>query len=244
MANRTRKRLTKSELKKDPIYDNLETGLMFIKARYKELLGGLMAIIIAIVVINAVTTSSRRAEESAMAGFITATALYDQGLSLAAGGDFQSAFQTLEACNAIAMETWNTHPQRSWGRRAAVVASKVLILQGQNDQAISLLGEVLATNPRKDVQIACYIHMATVLENRGSEQDLINAEASYKRLLEITDGNDDFTPVAAEAMIGLSRVAMRRGDTGGAGEWLSASLELVPDTTAFVSFQLARLSQQ
>lgn len=125
MANRTRKRLSKTELKKDPVYDNLESALVFIKARYKELLGGLLLLIIAVVAMNAVSTASKRSEESAMAGFITASGLYDQAMRFAAGGDMQATVQALDACNAIATETWNQHPQRSWGRRCAVLSAKV-----------------------------------------------------------------------------------------------------------------------
>lgn len=244
MANRTRKRLSKTELKKDPVYDNLEAGLVFIKARYKELLGGLLVVLLAVIAINAITTSSKRSEQNAMAGFITASGLYDQALQFAAGGDLQSTIQALDACNAIATETWNQHPQRSWGRRCAVISAKVMILQSQNDQAIALLGELLATRPARDVEIAALIHMATALENRGSPQDLENAEESYNRLLELTEGNEDFTLVTAETMKGLSRVAWAQGDAQGAAEWLSASLELNPDTTEFVGYQLARLNQQ
>ena len=243
MANRTRKRLSKTELKKDPVYDKLEAGLVFVKARYKELLGGLLVLILAVIAINAVTTSSKRAEQDAMAGFITASGLYDQALRAAASGDMQTTVQALEACNAIATETWNQHPQRSWGRRCAVISSKVMVLQGQNDQAIALLGELLATRPARDIEIAALIHMATALENRGSPQDLENATESYNRVLELTEGREEFTLVTAETMKGLSRVAWAQGDTQGAAEWLTASLELVPDTSAFVGYQLARMNQ-
>lgn len=243
MANRTRKRLSKTELKKDPVYDNLEAALVFVKARYKELLAGLLVLILAVIAINAVTTSSKRAEQNAMAGFITASGLYDQALRAAASGDMQTTVQALEACNAIATETWNQHPQRSWGRRCAVISSKVMVLQGQNDQAIALLGELLATRPARDIEIAALIHMATALENRGSPQDLENATESFNRVLELTEGREDFTLVTAETMKGLSRVAWAQGDTQGAAEWLTASLELVPDTSAFVGYQLARLNQ-
>ncbi len=243
MANRTRKRLSKTELKKDPVYDNLENALVFVKARYKELLGGLLVVILAFIAINAITNSSRRSEQNAMAGFITASGLYDQALQYAARGDLQSTVQALDACNAIATETWNQHPQRSWGRRCAVISAKVMIMQGQNDPAITLLGELLATRPARDVEIAALIHMATALENRGSPQDLENADESYNRLLELTEGNEDFMLVTAETMKGLSRVAWAQGDTQGASEWLAASLELNPDTTEFVGYQLARLNQ-
>ncbi len=242
MANRTRKRLSKTELKKDPVYDNLESALVFIKARYKELLGGLLLLIIAVVAMNAVSTASKRSEESAMAGFITASGLYDQAMRFAAGGDMQATVQALDACNAIATETWNQHPQRSWGRRCAVLSAKVMILQGYTDQAMSLLGDLLATRPARDVEIAALVHMATALENRGSPQDLVNAADSYRRIIDITSGADDFTLVTAEAMKGLSRVSWEQGDREAAGEWLHASLELNPDTTEYVGYQLARLN--
>jgi len=47
-----------------------------------------------------------------------------------------------------------------------------MVLQGQNDQAIALLGELLATRPARDIEMAALIHMATALENRGSPQAL------------------------------------------------------------------------
>lgn len=242
MANRTRKRLSKSELKKDPVYENLENALVFVKARYKELLGGLLVIILGIVAVNALTSASKRAEDSAMAGFITASGLYDQAMRAAASGDMQTTVQALEACNAMATETWNQHPQRNWGRRCAIMASKVMILQGNNDQAMTVLGELLATRPAKDVEISAQIHMATALENRGSAQDLENAATAYQRVLELAEEDPDFTLMAAEAMKGLSRVSWARGDTQAAGEWLRQSLELNPDTTAYVGYQLARLN--
>lgn len=242
MANRTRKRLSKSELKKDPIYDNLEAGLVFVKARYKELLGGLLVLVLGIVAITAITESSRRADEEAMAGYITASSLYDQALMLAAEGDIQSSVQALSACNSIAMENWNRHPQRSWGRKSAIIAVKILTLQGQDDQALSLIADVLAARPGREVEIAAHVHLATVLENRGSPQDLINAEESYRRVIELTQGNEDFIPLTAEAMMGLSRVWWERGNRETSREWLDRYLELQPDTTAFAGFHLARLN--
>ncbi len=202
MAHRTRKKLTKKEIEADPIGEKIEVGFLFLQTHYKQFLVGLFLILVVVLVFQYIMGKRTSASEESMAGFITASQIYSQATSAAASSQPEQAFQALDAAYAMSMQTWNANPQNDWARKSAVLGAKIDIIRGNYEGAISTLGTVLATNPHASVKIPALLHMGIVLENRGSEQDLVNAVASYEELLELTDDN---SAVRAEVLYGLSR---------------------------------------
>ena len=69
-------------------------------------------------------------------------------------------------------------------------------------------------------------------------EDINNAEM---HLHEVLDNSEDDSQIAAEAMSGLSRIAYIHCDYAESREWINKSLGITGDTTAFISYQLARL---
>lgn len=240
MAHRTRKKLTKKEIERDPIGEKLEIFVLFLQKRYKEVIGGFLALLVIILVMQYVISQKNTASNDAMAGFITASQTYSQAMSAAAGSQAEAAFQALDASYNLAMQTYNNNPQNEWARKSAILAAKIDIVRGNYDGAISTLGNILATNPDNSIKIPALLHMGIVLENRGSEQDLTNAIASYEELLTLVEDN---APVKAEALQGLSRSYFEQGRYAESEEALNATLALSADTTAFEAYQIARLAE-
>ena len=240
MAHRTRKKLTKKEIERDPIGDKLGAGVLFLQTHYREVLGGLAALVVILLVVQYIGGKRNTAAEESMAGFITASQVYSQAMTAAAANQPQQAFQALDAAYTMSVQTWNENPQNDWARKSAVLAAKIDIIRGNYDVALSTLSAVLAANPDKSIKVPALLHMAIVLENRGSEQDLINAISVYQEILGITD---DGTAVGAEAHFGISRVYFVQQRYGESEEALSRALEFAPDTTAFEVYQIARLAE-
>jgi hypothetical protein len=238
VANRTRKRLTKTELKKDPIADNLMKGMDFVQTHLKEMIGAAIAIVIAIVVIQAVISSSRDAESDAMANFITAEILFSQAEQYSMANQPEAAMQALQTSYILASEVYNQHSNRSWGRRAAILSAKAGIVLGRDGEVISRMQDLLSTNLPTHIENGARIHLAIALENRGGVEDLLNAEMHLQALLDNTLPD---SRIASEAMANLSRIAYRHGRYPEAREWLESSLAITGDTTSFISYQLARL---
>jgi hypothetical protein len=238
VANRTRKRLTKTELKKDPIGDNLMKGMSFVQTHLKELIGLGIAVIVGILVIQMVVGSSRNAENEAMAGFITADMLFAQAEQYSASNQPEMAMQALQACYTLSSEIYQQHSGRSWGRRAAVLSAKAGIVLGRDEEVIGRMQDLLATGPALHIANGARIHLAIALENRGGSQDISNAMSVLE---EVLASSPDDSPVAAEAMAAMSRLAWRREDYAASMDWLERSLAITRDTTAFISYQLARL---
>jgi tetratricopeptide (TPR) repeat protein len=238
LANRTRKRLTKTELKKDPIAENLMKGMDFVQTHLKELIGFAIIVVVGIFVIQMVIGSSRKSENEAMAGFITADILFAQAEQYSSQNQPEMALQALQACYALSSEVYNEHSNRSWGRRAAVLSAKAGIVLGFDEEVISRMQDLLSTGPAVHIANGARMHLAIALENRGGIEDLANAEMHLRDILD-NSGYDSM--IAAEAMAGLSRLAYRQDDYAAASDWLEKSLEITRDTTDFVSYQLARL---
>jgi len=240
LAHRTRKKLTKKEIKRDPVAEKLETGVLFIQKHYRELIGGVVAVVVILLIMQYIVSMKNTANDESMAGFITASQMYSQAQSAAGANQAQQAFQAMDAAYGLAAQTWNSNPQNDWARKAAVLASKIDIIRGNYDSAISMLSAVLAANPDDTIRIPALLHMGIVLENRGSEQDLVNAKSSYQELLDrATDGST----VESEALYGLSRVCYAQGSLEESASYLSQALAMSEDTTAFEAYQIARLSQ-
>ena len=113
MANRTRKRLTKTELKRDPIAENLMKGVDFVQNHMKEVIGGAIIIIIAIIVIQMAVNTSRISSNDAMANFITSEILFAQSEQYSAANQPEAAMQSLQvkyAFRAICPYHWHRGP--------------------------------------------------------------------------------------------------------------------------------------
>jgi len=240
MAHRTRKKLTKKEIERDPIGEKLEIFVLFLQRYYKEVIGGFLAILVAVLVLQYVISQKNTASDEAMAGFITASQTYSQAMNAAAGSQAEAAFQALDASYNLAMQTFNNNPQSDWARKSAILAAKIDIIRGNYEGAISTLSTVLATNPDNSIKIPALLHLGIVLENRGSEQDLVNAVASYEELIELAQDNP---AIQAEALNGLSRLYFEQGKFTESEEALTATLALSEDTTAFEAYQIARLAE-
>lgn len=238
MANRTRKRLTKSELKKDPVAENLMKGMAFVQTHMKELIGLGIAVVVGIVVIQMVTGSSRTSENEAMAGFITADVLFAQAEQYSASNQPEMAMQALQACYALSSEVYSQHSNRSWGRRAAILSAKAGIVLARNQEVIARMQDLLSTRPATHIANGARIHLSIALENRGGIDDLQNA---MMHLQEIIDSSPLNSRITAEAMAGLSRISYKLEDYDQARVWLDKSLAITQDTTDFISYQLARL---
>ncbi|MCK5842510.1 MAG: tetratricopeptide repeat protein [Candidatus Sabulitectum sp.] len=238
MAHRTRKKLTKKEIERDPVGEKLEIAVLFLQTHYKEVIGGLAAILVIVLVLQYMSGRKTSVSEEAMAGFITSSQIYDQAMTAAASNQAQQAFQALDAAYAMSMQTWSNNPQNDWARKSAVLAAKIDIIRGNYDTALNTLSSVLATNPDISIKVPALLHMGIVLENRGSEQDLANAASSYQELLEILEDNP---AVEAEALFGLSRTYFAQRNYTESEDALNRALEFSADTTAFEAFQIARL---
>ena len=238
MAHRTRKKLTKKEIERDPVGEKLEIAVLFLQTHYKEVIGGLAAILIIVLVLQYMGGRKTSASEESMAGFITSSQIYDQAMTAAASNQAQQAFQALDAAYGMSMQTWNNNPQNDWARKAAVLAAKIDIIRGNYDTALNTLSSVLATNPDISIKVPALLHMGLVLENRGSEQDLVTAASSYQELLDILEDNP---AVEAEALFGLSRTYFAQRNYTESEDALNRALEFSADTTAFEAFQIARL---
>ena len=240
MAHKTRKKLTKKEIKRDPVGEKLEAGLIFIQTHQKEVIGALLGIILIILVGQFMISKRNSSSEQAMAGFITAGQIFSQAESAASMNQLEQAFQGMDAAYSMAMQTWNNYPQNDWAQKSAVLAAKIDIIRGNYDVAITTLSTVLATNPREDVKIPALLHMGIVLENRGSEQDLANAVSSYQEILDIADQND---MVRAEALYGLSRISFARGENAQSLDYLEQAMAMGTDTTNFENYRMMQLTQ-
>ncbi len=241
MAHKTRKKLTKKEIKKDPVHDKLEAGLFFIQTHQKEVVGGLIALLLILLVGQYFMGRRSKASEEAMAGYITASQVYTQSMGAAAAEQTEQAYQGIEAAYGMAMQTWNANPQNSWARKSAILAAKIDIIRGNYDTAISTLSSVLSANPENDVRIPALLHMGIVLENRGSEQDLANAVSSYTEILSIA-GEDRL--VRAEALHGLSRISQIHQQYDQSEDYLEQALAISSDTTVFEAYRLEMLAGQ
>lgn len=239
MAHKTRKKLTKKEIKRDPVGEALESGAIFIQTHQKEIVGGLIAIVLIILVGQYMISKRNSAAEEAMAGFITSSQLFSQSLNAASMNQMEQAFQGMDAAYGMSMQTWNSNPQNQWARKAAILGAKIDIIRGNYDPAIATLQSVLAANPDETIQSPALLHMGIVLENRGSEQDLTNAEASYLQVLEIAS---EESALRAEALLGLSRISFQREQFQQSSDYLSQALEMNNDTTAFESYRIAQLA--
>lgn len=238
MAHKTRKRLSKTELKKDPINDVLLKSMGFIQ---KHLMGIAMTggiLVLLVLIVQSFSTSAKNQGNEAVADFYLAGQMYEMAMSGFQNGQYEMSMGQLQAARTIAMNNYRAYPGRDSGQRSAVLAAKIGIIFGMEEEVIPELQDFLASDP--DIQHAnpARLHLAVALENRGGATDLVNASDLYTTVLGSVDQGSH---MAWEAFSGLSRVAYANGDLQGAREHLEDALGIFPDTTEFQAYQLARL---
>ena len=241
MANKTRKRLTKSQLKRDPVAENLIKAWTFFNDHIKAIVAGMIAVIVAIFVIQSVVDSSKSGNRQALALHLMADTYLTQAMSASVSGQEQQAQMALSLLGQtrqIAMMNYQNNPGRIWGVRSAVLAAKCSILMGAEQEAIDLLNEILAAGPSDQLRAEILIHMATAQENRGGQGDLEGAAANCREILEIVP---DSSSMAMEAMSLLGSLAMQQNDLEAANDYIGTVTELRGDTTNFQMYQLRRL---
>jgi len=97
---------------------------------------------------------------------------------------------------------------------------------------------LLSSRPDAMTKASALLHLGVALENRGGEQDLLNARNSYST---VAGDSVKYPIMAAEALAGLSRISMADGDVETARNLLVRSIEMRGDTTEFDEYQLARM---
>lgn len=239
MAHRTRKKLTKTELKKDPVNDALLKGMVYVQEHLKQILIAGAVLIVAVLVVQSLTGSSRRQSDEARAQYFLATQLYEMGMdNLLRYGDIEVAISQIQMARQIAANNYRNYPGRLPGRRSAILAAKIGIMFRMESEVIANMQDLLATDPGRDLHNSASLHLAQALENRGGGEDIINARQHYNDILSNTPENSQ---LAWEAYSGLSRLDFETNDYQSSLENLKAALEISRDTTDFVRYQLARL---
>ncbi|MBN2608797.1 MAG: tetratricopeptide repeat protein [Candidatus Fermentibacteraceae bacterium] len=239
MAHRTRKKLTKTELKKDPVNEALLKGMGYIQEHVKQLVITGAIIILGVLVIQSLTSNSDRQANEARAQFFLATQLYNMGIeNLIRYGDVEVAVSQLQTAQQIARNNFRSYPGRLSGKRSMILAAKIGLLFRMENEVITELQDFLASDPGGELETSARLHLAIALENRGGGADYDVARELYNSILDEAPENSQ---IAWEAYSGLSRIAYGLDDYNGALENLQAALEIFPDTTEYVEYQLARL---
>jgi tetratricopeptide (TPR) repeat protein len=238
MAHKTRKRLTKTELKRDPIADLLLKAWEFSQRYLKEIIGAFVLILLVIVVTQVLTERSSEQGAMALARYLTAERMYQQAVQLSVSGMHEQSIQALAGTYRMASRVYSENPGRIWGRRAAILQAKCGILLGRTEEAIDVLNQLMASNPSEFVRTAAQLHLAVALENRGDPEDLLNALDLCREIVRTTN---DTTGVAQEAMMAMARIWLQRDEPDSSMRWLNRSLSLKEDTTGFERYMLAEL---
>jgi|GEM_PF-461975 len=241
MANKTRKRLTKTQLKKDPVADNLMKGWAFFNQHIKEIIIGFIVIIVAIFIIQSAVSGSKRSRQQSLAVHFLADTYLSQALSATASGQqqqIQMAMQALQQARQVAMMNYRNNPGSRWGKRSGLLFAKCEIMLGSTEEAIDVLNELLASGPEGHLRAEMLMHLATAQENRGGEQDLEGAVANCREIMEIVP---DSSALALQARAMLGRISALRGDYEAAREQITTTAEIRGDTTDFEMYQLRRM---
>lgn len=239
MAHRTRKRLTKTELKRDPVAEKLSTAWEFLRTHVKEVAIGCVVFLVALLVVQGVISSGRKQNADSMARYILAETLFEQAEQLAVSGRPDEAASALNQAYLLASEVYDRNQNREWGRRAAILAAKAGIMLGREGDVIETMQSLLGSRPDRFTAQSARLHLGIALENRnGGDQDKTIAWDSYT---EVAADSADYPLMAAEALAGLSRLSMSVGDLEAARSSLERSMELRGDTTEFDEYQLARI---
>ena len=238
MAHKTRKKLTKSELKKDPVNEALMNGLYFMQHHVRQLIIGGIVIIVAVLAVQSLSGNAERQANESLAQFYLAGQMYSMGMENLRYGNIETSIGQLQGAQQIAGNNYRTYPGRESGKRSAILDAKIGILFGMNSEVIPELQNFIATDPGTDLENSASLHLAIALENRGGANDLINAEDLYRSILENVSENSQ---LALESYSGLSRVLYTLEDYEASRANLDAALVISRDTSDFASYQIARL---
>lgn len=238
MAHRTRKRFTKTELKKDPINDALMKSMYYIQDNVKQFIIGAVVLTVIVLVVQSVSGNADRQANESLAQYYLAGQLYSIGMNSLQYGQYEMAMSQLQTARQIAGNNFRAYPGRLSGKRSAILAAKIGILFGLESEIIPELQDFLASDPGTDLENSARFHLAIALENRGSTNDLINAQDLYSDILDNTDSG---TQLAWESYSGISRILFRLEDYETSRQYLESALAMSKDTTDFMLYQLARL---
>ncbi|MCK4504227.1 MAG: hypothetical protein KAW14_01310 [Candidatus Aegiribacteria sp.] len=238
MAHRTRKRLTKTELKKDPINDAIMNSVTYLQDHLKQFIIGAAVLVVLVLIFQSVTQNADRQANDASAQYYLAGQLYDMGMNSFRYGQFEMAIGQLQTARQIASNNFRTYPGRISGKRSAILAAKIGIMLSMESEVIPTLQSFIASDPGADIENSARLHLAIALENRGGENDLVNAQNLYS---EILDNTDERSQLAWESYYGLSRILFRSNDYETSRQYLQSALEISRDTTDFMYYQIARL---
>lgn len=238
MAHRTRKRLSKTELKKDPVNEALLKGMGYLQRNLKQFIIGGIAILVVILVIQSLSSSASQQASESRARYFLAGQLYSMGMDNLQYGNMDEAVSQLQSAQQLARNNNNNYPGRLPGKRSLILASKVGIMFGMNSEVVSQLQDFLAADPGGDLELSAQLHLAVCLENRGGASDLAESVELYGNILERSPENSQ---LSWEAHSGLSRIEYRMENYQEALDHLHSALEISPDTTDFMEYQLARL---
>jgi tetratricopeptide (TPR) repeat protein len=239
MAHRTRKKLTKTELKKDPVNEALMKGLYYLQEHVKQFVIAGVIIILGVLVAQSLTSNAERQANEARAQYFLAQQLYNMGMeNLIRYGDVEVAVSQLQTAQQVARNNYRSYPGRLPGKRSAILAAKIGILFRMESEVVTELQDFLASDPGGELERSASLHLAIALENRGGGADYTAARELYNSILQNVPDNSQ---LAWEAYSGLSRIDYAVEDYQASMENLQAALEIYPDTTEFVRYQLSRL---
>lgn len=238
MAHRTRKRLTKTELKKDPVNEALLKGMAYVQDHVRQLIIAGIALIVVVLVVQAIVRDTRRQADSAAANLYLAGQIYLMGLESLEYGEYQMAVNRIETAHQLAASNYARYPGRRAGRRSAILAAKTGIMLGMETQVIADLQDLLAADPDRDLTNSASLHLAVALENRAGAGDLSMAMDLYEDVMANAGGD---AQLLREANSGLSRVHYALGNYEESYEHLETAISMFPDTTDFHRYHISRL---
>ncbi|MCD4847562.1 MAG: hypothetical protein K8R76_05165 [Candidatus Aegiribacteria sp.] len=238
MAHRTRKRLTKTELKKDPINDGIMKSISYLQEHLKQFIIGAVILVVFVLVVQSVSQNADRQADEASAQYYLAGQLYDMGMNSFRYGQYEMAIGQFQTARQVASNNFRAYPGRISGKRSAILAAKIGIMLSMESEVIPALQSFIASDPGGDIENSARLHLAIALENRGGENDLINAQELY---IEILENTAERSQLAWESNYGLSRIFMRYNDYETSRQYLHSAFEISKDTTDFMFYQLARL---
>ena len=238
MAHRTRKKLTKTELKKDPINEALMNSMTYLQVHLKQFIFGGIAIIVLVLIVQSLMGNAEKQANESVAQYFLAAQLYNMGMENLRYGDVETSVGQLQGAQQIARNNYRSYPGRESGKRSVILAAKIGIMFGMNAEVIADLQSFIATDPGKDLKNSANLHLAIALENRGDVSDLSIAQDLYREILQNAPENSQ---LAWESYSGMSRILYRLEDYQEAKAYMDSALAISQDTTDFVSYQLERL---
>jgi len=242
MAHRTRKKLTKTELKKDPVNDGLMKGMIYLQDHIKQFLIGGIAIVVLVLVFQSLSGNAERQADECLAQYTLAGQLYRMGLENLLYNDVETAIGQLQTAQQIAQNNYRSYPGKEAGKRSALLSAKISIMFGMNSEVITELQDLIASDPGIELENSASLHLAIALENRGGENDLVNALELYDAIIENTSSDSQ---LAWESYSGKARILYIHEDYVASRENLEIALEISgTDTTDFEAYQIALLQMQ